>query len=74
MITLVLVLAHLTTAAWASAFPSVPQLEASLGLRQGGLLPKMVAANGRGWNVYYQSGRALGNGHYDVRVFLQPVP
>ena len=53
-------------------WPSVPMIEASLGLRGGVVLPKYVVAGGRRFAVTYVRGRELSRGAYSVILQLSP--
>lgn len=72
MIKLLLLASQLAVSAYASAYPSVHDLEVALGLFRGAQIPKIVPANGRGWAAYYVGGSSVGNGEYAIRVRLRP--
>ena len=57
--------------AWASAWPSVTEVEHSLGARPGSEFPKMLATRDGLFHVYYVTTTARGNGRYSVEVQLR---
>ena len=64
-------IAAASTAARATDYPTVRELENGLGYSPGAQIPKDVPARNRGWHIFSVHTRALGNGEYDVRVKLR---
>ena len=66
-----LVLFMLTSAASATEYPSVKEMERGLGYSPGIQLPRDIPARGKGWHVFYVRAKAVGDGEYDVRIKLR---